>query len=433
TVADRAEEWRVRVFPDGRPLDARHIVADSAPGASPPADSVRRLARAALAAAGLDTTRFAESDLQTEARPHRQDATVTYTDTSVHLPAGAAARAWVSFAGVEPLVVRRGVELPEAFRRAQRERQTRAFAMAGLWFMLVFAALVTGVVYVARRRPAVLDDRVFDRRTSFVLIGIVAAGLVAGVLNNWRSVLFGYDTATPWGNHLATAAISVVVAPIGALVLAGAWQVMEMLRRRAGIVAWPGASRDVVRDAAMAGLGLGGVFSLADAVPELVRESSFGAVPATALNHLVPALDRVLALPFGTGANVAFLAIPVLLLVAAAPTARLRWLIVGLVVAVTAGILGPVASNLQPEPVNVPRALLSLGVLVALVAALVHWGRRGAFTWLVGALLASAFAGAAGLAHARTAADAAGGTLTIAAAAAALLWLWRTAHRSGPS
>jgi hypothetical protein len=175
------------------------------------------------------------------------------------------------------------------------------------------------------------------------------------------------------------------------------------------------------------------VFALAGAAPQLARESSFGVVPGTALNHAAPALDAVLALPFGTGANVAFLAIPLLLVIAVAPTARLRWLIVLLAIALTAGILGPVATSFEPEPLSVPRGLLSLVVLAALVVALIHWGRRGVFTWLVGALVASAFTEAAALAHARTGVERAGAVLAIVASAGALIWLWRAAHRAGAS
>ena len=85
---------------------------------------VRRIALAALAREGVNTATLQESEVKETARPARRDATVTYTDTAVKLPAGAAARAWVQVAGDEPLVARRGVELPEAFLRADRERQT---------------------------------------------------------------------------------------------------------------------------------------------------------------------------------------------------------------------------------------------------------------------------------------------------------------------
>lgn len=429
-VADRAEEWRLRVFPDGRPLDVRHIVADSAPGVSPPADTVRRLARLALASAGFDTSRFAESDFETEARVHRKDATVTYTDTTVRLPAGAAARAWVSFAGDEPLVVRRGIALPESFRRAERERRTGMFAMAGLWFAIMFAALVTGAVFVARRRAPLVSDKAFERGTALALLGVLSAALVAGALNHWPSVVFGYDTATPWANHLAMSAISVAVAPIGALMMAGGWQLMEMVRRRTGIPAWPQRGHaEAVRDATLAGLGLGAVAALVAAIPEFAAESRFGAVPVTTLNHLLPQLDRALAVPFGVAADVAFGAIPLLLLLAVARTPRTRWLLLALVIALTTGILGPVVTALHAEPINPTRAAASLVLVVALALAVMHWARLGVYTWLVAALVTVVLSEVQAAVHARTDAGRVGAVLAILMAIVAFAWL---ARRAGP-
>ena len=121
TAAQRTEEWRVRLRPDGSPLDTRHLVPDSATRGAVDSAAIRRIALAALAREGIDTTTLQESELKETARPARRDVTVTYTDTTVKLPGGAVARAWVQIAGDEPLAVRRGVELPEAFR-ARRPR-----------------------------------------------------------------------------------------------------------------------------------------------------------------------------------------------------------------------------------------------------------------------------------------------------------------------
>ena len=92
-VAERAEEWRVRVYPDGRPLDVRHVVTEHAAGPSLAPDSVRRLARGSLAAARLDITAFVETRYEEVERPRRRDVTVIYEDTAVTLPGGATARA----------------------------------------------------------------------------------------------------------------------------------------------------------------------------------------------------------------------------------------------------------------------------------------------------------------------------------------------------
>ncbi|HEX3534773.1 MAG TPA: CPBP family glutamic-type intramembrane protease, partial [Gemmatimonadaceae bacterium] len=77
TTAQRAEEWRVRVWPDGRPLDTRHLLPDSARRDSADSSALRRIAIASVAREGLDTSTLQESELKQTARPARRDATVT--------------------------------------------------------------------------------------------------------------------------------------------------------------------------------------------------------------------------------------------------------------------------------------------------------------------------------------------------------------------
>ncbi|MEA2763446.1 MAG: hypothetical protein QOD47_2730, partial [Gemmatimonadaceae bacterium] len=156
SVAQRIEEWRVRVLPDGRPLDARHLVPDSARRDSADSTSLRRIALGSLSREGIDTSSLQESEVKETARPARRDATVTYTDTSMKLPDGAAARTSVQVAGDEPLVARRSIELPEAFVRADRERRTTRTASAGAVGLLMFGLIVTGAIFVKRRRPILL-------------------------------------------------------------------------------------------------------------------------------------------------------------------------------------------------------------------------------------------------------------------------------------
>ncbi|MCC7194628.1 MAG: CPBP family intramembrane metalloprotease [Gemmatimonadaceae bacterium] len=427
SASDRADEWRIRVTPDGRPLDARHIVADSAPGGSPPADSLRRAARRALARAGVDTTPLVESDFQETERPRRRDATVTYVDTSLHLPEGASARAWVSFAGSEPLVSRRGIELPESFRRAERERGTRVLAFTGLLAALALGVIGGGAIVIAKRRRPLVNDAVFDRRTALRLLGLLALLSCLVTLNNWPAAVFAYDTAATWSSHLATFAIAVVVAPIGVLVIAGVWQVMEVLRRRAGIAAWPTGGRDAVRSATIAGMGIGAVAVLGELVSQAMRAGEAGLVPVTGLSMAVPAVAAALAMPAAIGAVAAASAVPPLLLMATTRSARVRWLVFLLAIVVAGAVLAPIADSVASELPSVGEALAGLCAAVALVAAIVVWGRRGPLTWLVAA------ATFAGLSLFRDGVDAHTGQERIAAALGVLacvacaLWLARRA------
>jgi len=436
TATERAEEWRVRVLPDGSPLDARHIVSDSAPGASPPADSVRRAARRALAAAGLDTTHFVESDLTTTDRPRRRDATVAYVDTTVHLPAGASARAWVSFAGNEVLVVRRGVELPEAFQRAERERRTRVVAFAALFAALLLGVAGGGAIVVSRRRPALVHDRMFERRTSVTLLGIFAALAMASALNGWPATLFSYDTASSWSNHVATVVVGIIVSPILALVLAGLWLVMEAMRRRAGIAAWPArdaaaggaaAAAGAVGDATLAGAALGAVAALGAILSWVIRAEPAGQMPVTQLDAAVPVLSTALGVPLAIAMDVATAAIPVLLVLAATRDIRRRWLIVALAAVVSAGVLAPVAGSVSTSPLTAAGVLSGLAAVAALVAALVTWGRRGPYAWLLAAAALAGYGALRVAVHAPVGVERAGGLLGMLVCAGAAWWLHRRA------
>ncbi|MGK2935727.1 MAG: CPBP family intramembrane glutamic endopeptidase, partial [Gemmatimonadaceae bacterium] len=197
-LAERAEEWRVKVRPDGVPLELRHVVPDSAAGGKPDQPMARRIGRAALARAGLDTTVLVESKLEETVRPSRLDATVTYTDTTVRLPAGAAARASVSLAGLEPVSVRRHVELPEAFIREDRDQLMARGLMAALSGMALLTLIVVGSVRVIRRRPPLVAEAAPSRRVVVGAIVITGVLLLASALNDAPAMLLGYDTSESW-------------------------------------------------------------------------------------------------------------------------------------------------------------------------------------------------------------------------------------------
>jgi hypothetical protein len=333
-------------------------------------------------------------------------------------------------------VVRRGVELPEAFRRAERERQTRVVAFVGLFAALLLGVIGGGAIAVSRRRPVLVNDRVFARRTSTTLLAVLGVLAVASALNAWPATVFGYDTASSWSNHVTTVAIGVVVAPIAVLVLAGLWLLMEALRKRAGIPAWPmnGAAgeRHGVADATLGGLALGAVAALAAAVSLTVRAGPAGQVPTTELDAAVPSLVTALGAPLAIGADVATTAIPVLLVLAATRDVRRRWLIVALAVVAGSAVLAPIAGSLSYTPPTTEGALAALVAVAALVAAVVTWGRRGPYAWLVAATTFTALGALRSAVRAPTGVERAGGVLGVLVCAGVAWWLWRRARAGAP-
>jgi hypothetical protein len=431
SVAERAEEWRVRVYPDGKPFDVRHVVSDSAPGDSLAADSVRRIASRAAADAGVDLSRYRESDFEETPRPRRRDTQVTWTDTTLKLPAGANGRVWVSLAGGEPLAVRRGVQLPETFVRSAREKDTRTMALTGLLAVILLGALVSGLVYAGRSRPALVHDEVVSGNVKWIWIGIVALAVLAGTGNDFRDTLFGYDTSSPWLNHLTTLAVTGMITPVAAAaVLAGIWALMEMLRRRSGIVAWPAPER--VRDSVIAGLGIAGALELSTLASNAVDSSEMPATPMTSLNQYLPMLSEVLGLPPSFVAQVAFGALVPLVIFVVARTNRMRWLIFAAAVVVSGALLAPVASSLSSGPPDAPSGAVGIFGFIVTISAIVHWGPRSALTWLVAGLASLIITSLHGIVLAGTNVERMAAALAVAVCCASLYALIRYAVTAHP-
>lgn len=390
TAADRAEEWRIRLWPDGRPLDARHIIADSAKRGAADSAALRRIALDALTKAGVNVATLSETEVKTTARPARVDATVTYTDTSVKLPGGAVARAWVQIAGDEPLVARRGVELPESFLRADRERQTNRTLIAGLAGLLLMGGMITGALVVTRRRPIVLHDGVMTRGQTFAFLGVIAALAALDRLQSLPTQLFSYDTSEPWSRFVGTTLLGfVAVIPVALFVL-GVWLVLGALRRRVGVPMFP-SSDSPSGDMLLSGLGLGAMAFAAAHFDSLVPSSGLPRMPTTMLDHAIPMLGGAAGIPSSTLMLVAFSAIPILVVAGVAT----RWRVRVLILVAIAVLIGVSAVSLAPPGESDPARLIGLVIGVALIALAVRaWGTSSVTSWIVAAL---GFQGLSGL------------------------------------
>jgi membrane protease YdiL (CAAX protease family) len=396
TAAQRTEEWRLRLWPDGTPLDARHILPDSASGASADSSTLRRIALAALTRAGIDTSRLQESELKETARPARRDATVMYTDTTVKLPDGAAARAWVQIAGDEPLVARRGMELSEAFLRADRARQTDMMLISGVSVLLLLGLAVTGAIFVKRRRPIVVNDGKLEPKHSFIVIGVLVVLAMLSSLNSLPSELFRYDTAQPWSSFMGTTALGFVLVVPLVLFVAGMWLVLGAMRRRVGIPMLAGEpSRSASNEMLIAGLGLGGVVYAMTHLDALVALGSMPRPPATILNEALPPLAGITDIPTAVLMMVAVTGIPFLVVAGLTP----RWSLRALYAAAILALLGALIRSAAPPTAIDPTAgvLLVIATVSLVGLALVVWGSRSAWSWIVAAL---AYQGLGGLRNA---------------------------------
>jgi len=429
TAAERAEEWRIRLWPDGSPLDVHHVVPDSARGDSLSADQARRVARSAIVAAGIDTLSLRETDLEATDRPARRDVTVTYTDTTMAVPDDAAARVRVTLAGSEPLVVRRSLELPEAFTRAQRERQSTRLIVALVGGLLFLAMVVGGGVLVIRLRPLLLDDEAIGRRTSLAVVGFLTVVAAGAALDALPSRLFAYDTAMPWSNWLAINLVAAIGAVVPALIILGLWLALSALRRRVGVPLLPSGPNQR-RDVLLAGLGTGAMFTLLRMAFAASRRSVVPGAPETSLGQAVPLLTHALSVPTDVAFAVTCVAIPALV-VAGIGRGRVSR------AAAAAALLAPLlALALAVAPIGASAvgrtAEMTAALLVAAAISVWLWAPYSTWAWLLAGLAEAGFGAVRIAVHAPTGVERAAGMLALAAVAGLAILVWRLRHLAGP-
>jgi hypothetical protein len=423
-LGERAEEWRVRLHPDGSPLDVRHILPESARRDSPSNAEARRIARAALAGAGIDGVRLAEANYEEKARPARLDVTLTWTDSTVKLPAGAVARVWVSLAGSEPVLVRRGVELPESFVRADRRRQERRRAVSVFCALLLLLGVIGGAIYVVRRREPLVDDGAMGRRTVVALVATLAVTQVAESLNSLPVALYGYDTSIPWSTFVGSTGIGIALAAVLALVLMALWLAVTALRRRAGIPMLPDARRGArADDALFAGIGLGALPMLLERAISLATTRDMPAVPATLLDQAVPSLAHVLATPMAVAGIIPVIAIPALVIAGVARRRGIAVLLAVVVLALLAG-LGATEAHRVAHP-TVGAVLIGFAAPVAGFYAIRTWGPVCAWSWIIAALASRALTGVHAAVHAATPGEHAAGAIGVTLCLALLIVVTR--------
>jgi hypothetical protein len=382
----------------------------------------------ALARDRIDASTLKETEYRERARPARLDVRVTYTDTTVKLPAGAAARVWVVVAGNEALGVRRGVELPESFLRADRASEMNRMMIGGVAMLLLVTFMITGAILVKRRLAPALDDRLLDRRTSLRLIGGLFVLGTLSSLNSLPSQLASYDTAEPWSTFLGTTALGfleAIVFPVGVVVLLYA---LDALRRRVGIPLLPvGYWRSTRADVLIMGLGLAGLIYAVSGLDALVPTADgMQSTPSTNLDDAVPFLSGVLDTPAGVIGGVSFLGIPIL--VVAGLTRRRRWraliaVAMGALVATIVWSFGPM------DDVDPSGLVLLIPIFLLAVAGIKVWGARSAWAWFVAALFYETLEGLRGAVYGAEWQARIAGALSVLVATALIALIIRRAVR----
>jgi hypothetical protein len=338
----------------------------------------------------------------------------------------------VQVAGDEPLVARRSIELPEAFLRADRRRQTTRMGIAGSVIILMLGLVVAGAIFAKRRRPILVDDGSLGRKDTYLLLGGLAVLAVLNSVNGLRSKLFDYDTAQAWSSFLTRTAVGFVGAIPLVLVVFGLWLALGAMRRRAGIPMVAGEpSRSAGNDLLIAGLGLGSIFFILSQLDAYVPGGGMPRTPTTSLNDLFPLLAGVLNMPITTLMGVAMFGIP--FLVAAALTRRwsLRLLMASAFVALL--LVSAWSTSSGTTDINPVRGALAIAGLASLSVALVFWGGLAAWSWIVAALAYQGLGGLRNAAYGVVWQERAAGALTLMVALGVVALIARQTARAHKS
>lgn len=426
----RAEQWDVRVLPDGVPLDVTHVIPDSAPRPTTTPAGARAIALAALRAGGINVSRVREVEFTNTKRPTRSDATIEYADTTVHLPAGASARIRVELAGPDVLGVSRSVELPEAFLRADRGRREALGVATGVSVIVLLALFFLCTVWIVRRRPPIMDDATLSKREATIAAAVCAAAFVASAVNAMPSAYADWDTATPWRSFVAMRWLTVTLQSLGVVLIAALWVAADALRRRIGIPfrpAAPGAAG--ARDALLSGAALAALpFVLLRAIEWWSPVPGSWDAPDTHMAALVPAVDAAIGIVRGVFTGPVLIALPAMVMLGV--SRRPGWRLAGPLLA-AALLTAPVVA--VGDLVADDWAGGALALLVALLAAawpLATWGRQSVAAWVAAWFAFGALHNAALVALSSSSADRASAAVATAVSVGGLVALWEWLRRA---
>jgi hypothetical protein len=145
-VAERVENWTVRLDADGAVQGISHELPESRAGTSLDEATARELAkREVVTRFGIDPSVLKDVAATPSQLPKRIDWTVTFSDTSHPLPTGEL-RLQVRLAGDEVAQARRFVFIPEDWERNERNAQTIASIVTGGGMLLAGVAMVAGLI-----------------------------------------------------------------------------------------------------------------------------------------------------------------------------------------------------------------------------------------------------------------------------------------------
>ncbi len=231
-VVERTEEWRVTVIGNGQVRQVRHRLPEGAPGANLARDAALDVARRVVRDQfGLDASQLQLRTAELTKRDARSDWTIVFADPKVFVGKDGEARIQVLLAGDEVASAGRSVFVPEAWQRAETERDNRLQVVkyAGVFATALgaLAALIFAVIS--------WNHGHCDKRALFVVGALAMIVAVIDMANSWPEIAMQLSTAEPVASQLATTIAgglfaSVLTAGLMALLAGvGAWYARSTL------------------------------------------------------------------------------------------------------------------------------------------------------------------------------------------------------------
>lgn len=218
TVAERAEEWRVAVTGDGSVRQVAHRLPEARPGAKLDRAAAQAIVDRTLAQQfGSDAGKLVARGADQSEQPARRDWVFAYADPRVNVGKGGEARIQVALAGDEVVAAGRSLYVPEAWLRAEDERDgTRQLArmVAGG----IAAALAIGVLVYA---GIAWSRRYYDSRALRAMAVAAFLAMLVATANAWPARAFAFTTAEPVFNQLATGLLGSLAGAVVAALLLG--------------------------------------------------------------------------------------------------------------------------------------------------------------------------------------------------------------------
>jgi hypothetical protein len=300
-VEERAEEWQLWFYPDGRLANLVHRLPEARPGPQLTREQAAAKALGWIVEHGWgDANQLQEKSVEETVRPARSDWVLKYIDAAAFNQKGGQALISISLAGDEVTGFSRGIDVPDEWQRRESEANSRKtpFRIASGFALVLLLGLVAAGFF-RRHAGHKLNWRL---ALPWVLTGSLAS-LALGLLH-LEGTLDSFQPTASWNLQLwmSLGGKLLLASGLGLLLLFFA-QALHGERS-----SWGNAKQDFIQGGTWALLfaGLQGLVSLAlpsSAAPQAYAGELGSYIPWLAsvisgINQLLPALV-LLALPLG--------------------------------------------------------------------------------------------------------------------------------------